>query len=81
MQEKLEEIVKFLESKNIETRMLFGGNILRQPGFSKIQKRIVGELTNTDIILNDTFFLGVFPGITEEKMKYIIDCINEFFRR
>lgn len=50
-------------------------------GFSNIQKRIVGELTNTDIVLNNTFFLGVFPGITEEKMDYMIDCINEFFNR
>ena len=78
---KREDIVRFLESKNIETRMLFGGNILKQPGFSNIQKRIVGELTNTDIILNNTFFLGVFPGITKEKMQYMIDCINEFFKQ
>jgi len=78
---KREDIVRFLESKNIETRMLFGGNILRQPGFSNIQKRIVGDLINTDIVLNNTFFLGVFPGITEEKMKYMIDCINEFFKK
>jgi len=78
---KREDIVRFLENKNIETRMLFGGNILRQPGFSNIQKRISGELTNTDIVLNNTFFLGVFPGITEEKMKYMIDCINEFFKQ
>tara|TARA_Y100000310_G_scaffold342034_1_gene443429 strand:- start:460 stop:1860 length:1401 start_codon:yes stop_codon:yes gene_type:complete len=75
------EIVKFLEGKNIETRMLFGGNILKQPGFTNIQKRIVGDLTNTDIILNNTFFLGVFPGITKEKMDYMVDCINEFFNK
>jgi len=74
------EIVKFLEDKNIETRMLFGGNILKQPGFKNIQKRIVGDLTNTDIILHDTFFLGVYPGLTKEKLDYVIDCINEFFR-
>ena len=61
--------------------MLFGGNISKQPGFSNIQKRIVGELTNTDIVLNNTFFLGVFPGITKEKMNYMVDCINEFFRQ
>jgi len=74
-------IVKFLESKNIETRMLFGGNILRQPAFENIQKRIVGDLKNTDIILNNTFFLGVYPGLTEEKISYVIDSINEFFRK
>lgn len=75
------EIVKFLEEKNIETRMLFGGNILKQPGFENIKCRIVGDLKNTDIILNNTFFLGVFPGITKEKIDYVIECIEEFFRK
>tara|TARA_Y100000034_G_scaffold135774_1_gene209059 strand:- start:756 stop:2078 length:1323 start_codon:yes stop_codon:yes gene_type:complete len=73
------DIVKFLEDKNIETRMLFGGNILKQPGFENIKKKVVGDLTNTDIILHNTFFLGVYPGLTEEKMNYVVDCINEFF--
>jgi len=73
------DIIKFLEGKNIETRMLFGGNILRQPGFCNIKCRVVGELKNTDIILNNTFFLGVYPGINEEKMNYMIKCIDEFF--
>ena len=73
------QIVKFLESKNIETRMLFGGNILRQPAFENIKKRVVGDLKNTDIILNDTFFIGVYPGLTEEKMNYVVDSVNEFF--
>jgi len=74
-----EEIVKFFESKMIETRMLFGGNILKQPGFSDIKKRVVGDLTNTDIILKNTFFLGVYPGITEEMMNYICECVDSFF--
>ncbi|MBR9703976.1 lipopolysaccharide biosynthesis protein RfbH [Candidatus Pacearchaeota archaeon] len=73
------EIVSFIEGKNIETRMLFGGNILKQPGFSDIKHKIVGELTNTDIILNKTFFLGVFPGITKDKMDYMVGVLDEFF--
>ena len=73
------DIVKFLEDRKIETRMLFGGNILRQPGFEKINCRISGELKNTDIILNNTFFIGVYPGINKEKMDYIIKCLEEFF--
>jgi CDP-4-dehydro-6-deoxyglucose reductase, E1 len=75
------DIIKFLEGKNIETRMMFGGNILSQPGFSNIKCRVVGELKNTDIILNNTFFLGVYPGIDEEKMDYMIKCIDEFFNK
>jgi CDP-6-deoxy-D-xylo-4-hexulose-3-dehydrase len=74
-----EEFVKFLESKMIETRMLFGGNILKQPGFKNINKRVCGSLENTDKILNDTFFLGVFPGITNEMMDYVCACIDSFF--
>lgn len=74
------EFVKFLEDKNIETRMLFGGNILKQPGFKDIQKRVVGELTNTDIVLNKTFFLGVYPGLTKEKMDYVCKCVDDFFK-
>ncbi len=75
------EFVGFLENKNIETRMLFGGNILKQPGFSNIKCRVVGELKNTDMILNRVFFLGVYPGITQEKMDYMIKCIDEFFEK
>lgn len=75
------QFIKFLESKNIETRMLFGGNILRQPAFSNIEKRVVGDLKNTDVILNNTFFLGVYPGLTGEKMDYIINSVDEFFEK
>lgn len=74
------EIVSFIEGKNIETRMLFGGNLLRQPGFENIKCKILGDLINTDIILNNTFFLGVYPGITEEKMNYMLSVLEEFFK-
>ncbi|MBU4069623.1 MAG: lipopolysaccharide biosynthesis protein RfbH [Nanoarchaeota archaeon] len=75
------EFVKFLEDKQIETRMLFGGNILRQPGFENIKRRVVGDLKNTEYIINNTFFIGVYPGLTEEKINYMIKCINEFLSR
>jgi len=78
---KRADIIKFLEGKNIETRMLFGGNILRQPGFCDIKHRVVGIIKNTDIILNNTFFLGVFPGINKDRMDYMIKCIDEFFSK
>lgn len=74
------DIVDFLEDKKIETRMLFGGNILRQPGFVGIERRIVGELTNTDRVLKNTFFIGVYPGLTEEKINYVCDSVKEFFK-
>lgn len=73
------DFVTYLESKKIETRMLFAGNILRQPGYKDIKCRIVSDLINTDNILENTFFLGVFPGNTEEKLEYMISHINGFF--
>ena len=75
------DIVGFLENKKIETRMLFGGNILRQPGFSNIDRIVAGELKNTDIIMNNTFFIGVYPGLTEEKRDYVCQSIDEFFKK
>ncbi len=75
------DLVKYLESKKIETRMLFGGNILRQPGFSNIERRVVGNLENTDKVLKNTFFIGVYPGLTREKMDYVCGCVDEFFKK
>lgn len=73
------DFVTYLESKMIETRMLFAGNILKQPGYKNINCVISGELTNTDQVLERTFFLGVFPGMTKEKLDYIIHTVNDFF--
>jgi len=76
-----DHIVKYLEQNKIATRMIFAGNILKQPGYKNIKKRVVGDLKNTDIILNNTFFLGVYPGLTEEKMNYVVNSIKRFFGR
>lgn len=74
-------IVKFLEEKRIGTRLLFAGNILKQPLFTENQvpHRIIGELKNTDIVMNNTFWIGVWPGINDECIEYIIECFKEFF--
>lgn len=74
------DFVTFLESKLIETRMLFAGNILRQPGYKDINCRIVGDLKNTDQVLYRTFFLGVYPGMTGERLEYITNTIDLFFQ-
>jgi CDP-4-dehydro-6-deoxyglucose reductase, E1 len=73
-------IVEFLEKNKIMTRMLFGGNLTRQPAYQDIEKRIVGDLENTDIIMNQTFFIGVYPGIDDEKLNYIINVFHDFFK-
>lgn len=74
------EFVKFLEGKGIETRMLFAGNILNQPAYKDINYISVGELKNTKQVLTSTFFIGVYPGITNDMMEYMIDSIEAFFK-
>jgi CDP-4-dehydro-6-deoxyglucose reductase, E1 len=74
------DIVNYLEKRKIATRMLFGGNLVKQPAYLNIKSRIVGSLENTDRVMNDLFWIGVYPGITEEQMGYMIETFNEFFR-
>ncbi len=73
-------LVHFLQDKQIATRYLFAGNIIKQPYFidNKIEHRVVGGLKNADIIMNNTFWVGVFPGLTTEMMEYIVKCFEEF---
>lgn len=75
-----DELVQHLESKKIATRMLFCGNIVRQPAYDNIPMRVVGELTNTDTILKRTFLIGVYPGLSSEMLTYVIGEIHRFVR-
>ena len=78
---KRKDIVRFLESNNIETRLLFAGNILNQPAYKEIKYRKVGILSNTDTIMKNTFFIGVYPGIRNDEMNYMIEKLRDFMRR
>lgn len=74
--------VQFLESKGVQTRMLFAGNIIKHPCFDEMRKsgcsyRVVGELANTDLIMNKSFWVGVYPGMTDEIMDYLAEMIKE----
>jgi CDP-6-deoxy-D-xylo-4-hexulose-3-dehydrase len=71
------EIVQFLNAKQIGTRLLFGGNLLRQPAFIDTPRRVHGELTNSDRIMNDTFWVGVWPGLSIEMLDFVIEAIRE----
>jgi CDP-4-dehydro-6-deoxyglucose reductase, E1 len=73
------ELTDYLNNRKIETRNLFGGNLLRQPAYSGIVHRVApGGLANTDTIMNDTFFLGAYPGLSREQIDYALQTINEF---
>lgn len=74
------ELIMYLEKNMIMTRLLFAGNITKQPGYLDIECRIVGDLKNTDYIMNNTFFIGVYPGIDDEQIKYIAKVFENFFK-
>jgi CDP-6-deoxy-D-xylo-4-hexulose-3-dehydrase len=71
------DIVQELDEKKIAARLLFGGNLLRQPAFIDTPRRVFGELTNTDIIMHDTFWVGVWPGLSLPMLDYVIESIYE----
>jgi CDP-6-deoxy-D-xylo-4-hexulose-3-dehydrase len=73
-------LVQYLEEKRIGTRLLFGGNLVRQPLYQGLKYRVVGELGNTDRVMQSAFWLGVFPGLTEEMLTYTVSQIREFVR-
>jgi CDP-4-dehydro-6-deoxyglucose reductase, E1 len=72
------ELVQYLEEKQIGTRLLFGGNLIRQPAYHALTYRIVGNLFNTDQVMQNTFWIGLFPGLTEEMLGYVVTQLQEF---
>jgi CDP-6-deoxy-D-xylo-4-hexulose-3-dehydrase len=74
------DLTQFLESRKIETRNLFSGNLLRHPAFENIRHRVAGDLHNTDLITSNTFFIGVYPGLTDAHLDYIGQTFDEFMR-
>ncbi len=72
------EITTFLEQSKIGTRLLFGGNLLRQPAYKDITYRQVGSLENTDLIAENTFWVGIYPGISKDMLNYMHDTISKF---
>jgi len=76
------EIVEHLENSNIQTRNLFAGNMLRHPMFDSLIKdeeyRVVGNLPNTDKIMNDSFWIGLYPGMGDDAINYMIKTVRDF---
>ena len=75
------ELVQWLETANIETRQVFAGNILKQPGYRQIARRVHGTLAETDRIMHDTFFIGVYPGLTDDMLEFVVKAFEGFFSR
>jgi CDP-6-deoxy-D-xylo-4-hexulose-3-dehydrase len=74
------QVVRFLESRNIATRLLFGGNLLRQPAYRDIQRRVIGDLKNTDFVMNNVFWIGLYPGITQAIVDYVVETFHQIPR-
>lgn len=74
------DLLRHLERQRIGTRLLFGGNLTRQPYFAQREYRCVGDLPNTDRVMRDTFWVGVYPGLSEEQLAFMGEKLTEFFR-
>jgi CDP-6-deoxy-D-xylo-4-hexulose-3-dehydrase len=75
------QIIQFFESRKIATRLLFGGNLVRQPAYKNVLHRVAGPLDNTDFVMNNVFWIGVYPGLTEAMLSYMIETLHEFVRK
>ena len=77
-----ERVVRYIESKGVQTRMLFSGNLIKHPCFNELREtgigyRVIGSLDNTDRIMRDTFWVGVYPGMTDQMIDYMAQVILE----
>jgi CDP-6-deoxy-D-xylo-4-hexulose-3-dehydrase len=75
-----DDLVKYLNTKKIGTRLLFGGNLLRQPYMKGRNYRVVGDLTNADLVTTNTFWVGLYPGLTESHIGYTVEAIRNFIK-
>lgn len=73
-----EELMAFLGERKIGTRLLFAGNLTKQPAYRNVDFRVVGDLTNTDIVMNRTFWVGTYPGLTRPMLDFVAESIREF---
>jgi CDP-6-deoxy-D-xylo-4-hexulose-3-dehydrase len=75
------DLVRWLEGHKIETRFLLAGNIVRQPGYARVRHRTVGDLPNTDLVMRGSFFVGVYPGLDQPRLEYMLQQFESFFEQ
>jgi CDP-6-deoxy-D-xylo-4-hexulose-3-dehydrase len=75
------DVVTYLEERKIATRQLFAGNLLCQPAFQHINHRVVDDLANTNLVMNNTFWIGVYPGITAEMCEFVVAALFDFVEK
>lgn len=73
-----DDVTQHLEQRKIATRLLFGGNLVRQPAYRDIEKRVIGDLRNSDFVMNNVFWIGVYPGIDRNKIDYVVSVFEDF---
>ena len=74
-------LLRHLDEKKIGTRLLFAGNLLKQPAYRGIEHRVIGNLENSDLVMNNTFWLGVYPGLKQEMLDYVIEVVHDFVEK
>ena len=73
------DIVNYLENKKVATRMLFGGNLVKQPAYKNVKYKVSGKLANTDLVMNHLFWIGVYPGLSNSMLNYMVKTFDGFF--
>jgi CDP-6-deoxy-D-xylo-4-hexulose-3-dehydrase len=72
-----DKVTRYLESRKIGTRLLFGGNLTRQPAYKEVEYRVVGDLNNTDYVMNNVFWIGVYPGLNDSMIQHMLNSLKE----
>ena len=81
------QFARYLDDKKIYNRMIFGGNLVRQPMFMQLKKdridayRVVGDLSGADLIMNQSLWIGVYPGLTREMLDYMVETVADFVKQ
>ena len=78
---KRNDVIHYLDQRKIDTRLLFGGNLLRQPAYKDIQYRKIGDLVNSDFVMKQVFWIGVYPGLTRMMLDYVMQSLRDFIKK